>query len=318
MPTAVPGLAGNPGIDTAQQLKPENFGGLRVVWKRNSGALHELNTSSHLLIAQGKKLPAMKKKIPDAKTGLPPRWAERIIAARKKLGMNQTDFAGALDVTQSNVSKWERGEYRPSPDVLVKIAGMVSGTDKFFFWEEAGLPSEYFMGTAEKSMPSEIVRATKTIIAESFAPVNDRGNKTADAALVPLLSGSAAAGNPRAIDGRDVEKYLTFPREMLPKAGTIVAVRVKGESMAPLVNDSDVVLIDLTDRNPKDLVGRMVVAHNGEGVTVKFLRKDHDDYLLVPYNVSLRHEVMILRPKEGWGIVGAVVLWIGRPRAPKH
>jgi SOS-response transcriptional repressor LexA len=260
----------------------------------------------------------MKKPVSVTKTAQLPRWAERISTARKKACMNQTEFAAALGVTQSNVSKWERGEYRPAPDALVKIAGIAQGTDKFFFWEEAGLPSEYFTGTAEKTMPTELVRATKTVIAESFTPVSDRANKTADAALVPLLSGTAAAGNPRAIDARDVEEYLPFPRKMLPKAGTIVAVRVKGESMAPLVNDGDTVFIDLTARNPKDLVGKMVVAHNSEGVTVKFLRRDHNDFLLVPYNVSLRHEVMILRQKEGWGIVGTVVFWIGTPRDPKH
>jgi len=255
----------------------------------------------------------MRKKTALSKPGQLPRWAERIAAARNKLGMTQAQFAAALEVGQGNVSKWEKGDNRPVPDVFVRIAGLVEGADRFFFWEEAGLPSEYFMGTAEKKMPSEIVRATKTVIAESFAPVGDRASKTADAVLVPLLSDSAAAGSPRAINANDVQEYLTIPRHMLPTSGTIVAVRVKGDSMAPLVNDGNTVFVDLTDRDPRHLVGKMVVAHNGEGVTVKFLRQDKKDLLLVPYNISPRHDVMVFRPREGWSIVGSVVLWIGMP-----
>lgn len=293
----------------------------------NSGRIHSditlcnyENENSRAFIKGSREIvPLMRKKILKVSdTGQLPRWAERIASARRKLGMNQTAFAEALNVGQGNVSKWERGENRPVPDVFVRIAALVDGPDRFFFWEEAGLPSEYFMGNAEKKMPSEIVRATKTVIAQSFAPVGDRANKTGDAALVPLLSGAAAAGNPRAIDARDVEEYLPLPKGMLPNAGTIVAVRVKGDSMAPLVNDGYTVLIDLSDRDPKHLVNKMVVAHNGEGVTVKFLRQDKKDYLLVPYNVSPRHDVMVFRPKEGWSIVGAVIMWIGTPGPSKR
>jgi len=250
--------------------------------------------------------------------GHPPRWAQKITEVRKKLGLSQTAFAQALGVGQGNVSKWERGDNRPVPDVFVRIAALVQGQDRFFFWEEAGLPSEFFMGTAENTMPSEIVRATKRVIAESFAPANDRATKTGDAALVPLMTGSAAAGNPRAIESRDIEEYLALPKRMLPQSGTIVAVRVKGDSMAPLVNDGNTVLIDLSVRDPKQLVGRMVVAHNSDGVTVKFLRKDKQDFLLVPYNISPRHDVMVFRPKDGWSIVGAVVMWIGAPGSSKR
>lgn len=247
-----------------------------------------------------------------------PRWAKRMVEARNKLAMNQMEFASALETSQQNVSKWERGIYRPAPDVFVKLAGLVDGVDKFFWWEEAGLPKEYFFGTAEETMPSELVRATETVIAKSFAPVGDRANKTAEAALVPLLAGPAAAGSPLAIDARDVEKYLAFPKEMLPEAGTVVAVRVKGDSMAPLVNDGDTVMIDLADRDPNRLVGKMVAAHDGTGVTVKFLRRDKKDFMLIPYNISPRHDVMMFRPEDGWTIVGAVVLWIGRPRNAKR
>ena len=311
--TADSGLTSNLAVNAAKQLKAENFGRDVVIWCRNTGAHYEIENIPAFITESREKLRMVQKRHPGSKPGSLPRWAERITTAREKLRLTQAEFALALGVGQGNVSKWEHGTNRPLPDIFVKIAALVPGPDKFFFWEEAGLPSEYFEGTAEKTMPTELVRATTKVIAQSFAPVGDRANKTADAALVPLLSGAAAAGNPRAIDATDVEEYLPYPKKLLPSGGTIVAVRVAGDSMAPLVNEGYTVLIDLTDRDPKKLVGKMVVAHNGEGVTVKFLRKDKEHFLLVPYNVSPRHEVMVFRPKDGWTIIGSVVSWIGKP-----
>jgi SOS-response transcriptional repressor LexA len=248
------------------------------------------------------------------KTAPPPRWAERISAARKKLRMSQTDFAAALNVGQGNVSKWERGTNKPLPDVFVRIAGLVSGADKLFFWEAAGLRSEYFMGTAEKTMPSELVRATTQVIAESYAPIGDRSNKTAEAVLVPLLSGSAAAGNPRSISERDIDQYLPCPKYLLPKGGAIVAVKVSGDSMAPIVDDGYMVFVDISKREPDKLINKMVAASDADGVTIKWLRRDLGHYLLVPHNVSQRHPVRVLNTQAGWGIVGEVVKWIGQPK----
>ena len=243
-----------------------------------------------------------------------PRWADRITAARKKLKMSQTDFAEALKVGQGNVSKWERGANRPLPDVFVKIAGLVSGTDKLYFLEEAGLPSEYFMGTAEKTMPSEIVRSTKRVIAESYAPIGDRTYKTAEAALVPLLSGAVVAGNPHNIDEDEIEQYLPYPKHMLPTEGTIVAVRVSGDAMAPIIDEGYTVFLDISKRDPKRLVNKMVAIKDGDAITIKWLRRDVGLYLLVPQTVSQRHPVRVLNMESGSGIVGEVVKWLGHPR----
>jgi len=44
--------------------------------------------------------------------------AERIVAIREKSGLSQALFAAALNVTVSLVSKWERGEKKPSGAAL--------------------------------------------------------------------------------------------------------------------------------------------------------------------------------------------------------
>jgi len=44
--------------------------------------------------------------------------AERIVAIREKSGLSQALFAAAINVTVSLVSKWERGEKKPSGAAL--------------------------------------------------------------------------------------------------------------------------------------------------------------------------------------------------------
>jgi SOS-response transcriptional repressor LexA len=83
--------------------------------------------------------------------------------------------------------------------------------------------------------------------------------------------------------------------------------------MAPIINDGYVIVVDAAQRDPRKLVGKMVAAREDDGVTIKWLRKDKDAYLLVPQHVSPRIPVKIMRAEDDWGIVGVVVKWIGYP-----
>lgn len=47
---------------------------------------------------------------------------ERIISARKKLGMSQSDLADLLEVSRQTISKWETGESLPEISRLPKLA----------------------------------------------------------------------------------------------------------------------------------------------------------------------------------------------------
>ena len=47
--------------------------------------------------------------------------AERIISLRKRMNMNTTEFARALEVTQPCVAKWEKGLTLPNGRQLIKI-----------------------------------------------------------------------------------------------------------------------------------------------------------------------------------------------------
>lgn len=45
---------------------------------------------------------------------------------RKKLGLSQSEFASLIEVSQSNVSHYERGNQRVPQDIASKVIGLAS------------------------------------------------------------------------------------------------------------------------------------------------------------------------------------------------
>ncbi len=254
-----------------------------------------------------------------------PRWALRIAELRGKLGMNQKSFSTALGTDQSNVSRWESGANRPTPDTFARMARLAPDMDKFYFLDEAGLPREFFMGGIEKVMSSELVAASGAMVMSAFSELSAGGGGTGagppkqgqvEMQMIPILSDAVAAGNPLTINERDIEMIVALPMAWLPKNSRVFGVRVVGNSMEPLLRDKEIAFLDVSRRDLSKLEGRMVAVRIGDGVTIKWLRHSGRFYQLVPENNSLRHEIKIMSEDDDWSIVGEVVKWIGEPPPP--
>jgi DNA-binding transcriptional regulator YiaG len=89
---------------------------------------------------------------------------EKIKAARGTglLNLTQVEFAERMETTQSNVAKWEKGVYAPSPQQLVRLARLLAGRpESLYFYEQAGVAPSFFTDETAK-MPA-LLRDTKTI-----------------------------------------------------------------------------------------------------------------------------------------------------------
>jgi SOS-response transcriptional repressor LexA len=206
---------------------------------------------------------------------------------RKALGFSQAQLASALGTLQGQVAKWETDALKPSGQMCVALSKLAAPDEREWWLRRVGLSEE---------VPAETMDNVRS---------------------VPLLKDSMAAGTPRAVDESEVEAMIGLPANMLPRGGKLFAVRVTGDSMAPVILDGFLVIVDTGSRDPSRLVEQMVVARDDDGVTVKWLRRDGDLYLLVPQHTSPLYPVRILRLSEGHGIVGSVVMWIGEPPKPR-
>jgi transcriptional regulator with XRE-family HTH domain len=239
--------------------------------------------------------------------------AERIQRVRKGLKLKQTPFGERLGFDQTTISKWERGKSRPTPDALVRIAALAEGLDKLFFLTHAGLPDQYLMG--EKMIP-EMLEASHRIVQRALSDEPRSAIGVPEPAWVPLLKDAVAAGEPRNVRERDIADWIPFSKKQMPPGSDLRAVRASGDSMAPIINDGYIVVLDIAQRDPRRLAGQMVAAREGDDVTIKWLRKDKETYLLVPQHVSPRIPVRVMRTEDDWAIVGVVLKWIGSAPTP--
>jgi SOS-response transcriptional repressor LexA len=218
-------------------------------------------------------------------------FGEAVKAIRNAIGLKQIEFAKRIGVTQGVVTAWENNKKNPTNENLVKIAALTTDESlKRQLLEASGL-SEF----VSRPKPKSSVAGYPTL-------------------SIRLLRDSAAAGTPRMVDEREVERLLVLPKFMFPNAaGEIVAIRVKGDSMEPMILPGSIVFLDVSQREAKKLAGSMVAARVDGGVTIKFLRKSRGTYLLVPYHISPRHDVTPLSDLAGDAIIGRVLTWISEP-----
>lgn len=243
-----------------------------------------------------------------------PEWANRLERLRKALKLSGAAFAQRLGTTAMSISRWERGLVEPPADVYL-IAGKLAGDpDCWFFWERAGLTRTDIAAVVPDLEQRLYKRDGKTEIevvaargATKHGSITEL-KKRPDAVAVPLLKDAAAAGSPRLIDQAAVEDVLIVPRRYCPHPDFTTCIRVSGDSMRPILEEGYVVAVDTAQIEPKELIEKMVAARDPDGgITIKWLRKVKDDFLLVPQNTSTRHQPVILSKEPGWKIVGKVV-----------
>jgi SOS-response transcriptional repressor LexA len=110
----------------------------------------------------------------------------------------------------------------------------------------------------------------------------------------------------------EVELMVPVLRNWMPKDGNFYAIKIDDDSMSPLLEKAFIVIVDVSKRDPKNLLGKMVVARDDEGVKIRWLSRDLGMYLLTPQN-SRRHGLTELNTQKGHCVVGEVVRYMGEP-----
>jgi phage repressor protein C with HTH and peptisase S24 domain len=108
---------------------------------------------------------------------------------------------------------------------------------------------------------------------------------------------------------------LAAPVDWCPNPDSTISLRVKGNSMSPLILDGYIVAVDTSDVSRDDLLGQIVVAWNIEkGLLVsRLIRFDHTEALVSDH----REYVSVSLAKESrWRIIGRVLWWTGRAPSP--
>jgi len=234
-----------------------------------------------------------------------PEWAVKIRSLR---GLRtQVEFARLCGVSQVTVSRWESGADQPTPSAYARLGMLAGESNRGYFSDLSGLQPPYPGGEKWFQRTEGLAVSRVPGFMKQEEPIVEETKK------IPFLRDAALAGTPVAADEQFIAEFLTLPAHWFRDESELCAVMVSGSSMAPIIDDQSIVIIDTLHKHPRDLIGSMVAVRHTLGVAVKWLRRNANVYLLMPQQASTDDPVIVLRPKSDLSVIGKVVKWIGTP-----
>lgn len=197
--------------------------------------------------------------------------AQRIRQARTEKEMDQAKLAAKLDVATRTVQRWEKGEQVPDSNYLMRIAKVTGVTP-------------HWLLTGNGDMFTRAAAETKVF------PLPTSRYKRVELVSLPLLS-SVPGGAPSLMFHPDyVEKYITVDDI---KDTNAFALEVKGNSMAPRIEDGDIIVV-----SPKleARTGDICVVRVSDEDTVKRIKIEDHFLHLIPLNPE--YEPMVVKKRD--------------------
>lgn len=197
--------------------------------------------------------------------------AQRIREARLAKGLDQAKLAAKLDIATRTLQRWEQDEQVPDSHYLMRLA---KATGVAPHWLLTGDGQQY----------------AKTYAEPNVLPLPVNQYKKLKLVSLPLLS-SVPGGAPKFVFHPDyVEKYITVDDVNDPNA---FALEVKGNSMAPRIEDGDIIVV-----SPKleGKSGDICVVRVNDEDTVKRVKLENEFVHLIPLNPE--YEPMAIRKRD--------------------
>ena len=195
-----------------------------------------------------------------------------------KAGITITGLESTLGFARGSLSKIDN--HKPSAEKLQKIA------DYF------GIRVDWLQGTSEYKTDDELFLSyseNNLAITDAIPLIQygaDWEDKIKKGSLIPIR-GFSRAGIPNlAIEDINYDDPSEWEEidPKLAKAGTYLALRIKGDSMQPDLNENDIVIVkSQSDANNGDIV---IAKVNGDEACCKKLFKNNDGIILHSLNPS--------------------------------
>jgi len=194
---------------------------------------------------------------------------EKIRKLRERKGLSQKELADLVGITQQAIASWESGKKKPRYDKLQRLAEIFK------------VPISYFL--------------------EEEKPKWDKNAEYLKSKIIPIaIYGEAQAGSFGGYTYPTPEEYFPTPEAMIKglPPGRVFWIRVEGESMKPLFQPGDLVLVaDPSYYEVKE--GAPVVVLNGDGeLTVKYYHHDTKNKVVVLEPANPAYKPIVIPEKE--------------------
>lgn len=183
-------------------------------------------------------------------------FKNRIKELRLERQMSQQDLANKLDVNKQTISQYERGVREPSFEMLLSLCDIFN------------VSTDYLLGN--DSHTSRLVNTEERKMLDAMRGDIPQSDNTNYRKRIPVL-GRIAAGLPIEATEHIID-WEEIPEEM-SRSGEYFGLVVEGDSMAPDINNKDIVIVRKQDTADNgDVVIAMVNSH--DAVCKKFMKYD--------------------------------------------
>ncbi len=126
---------------------------------------------------------------------------------------------------------------------------------------------------------------------------------------VPLLKPAAVLGPVFEIQPKDIVRHILIPREWVPRAGVLAAVRMGDSAMMPMIPLGATVVLDLRAVPLEKALGRTVaIDFAGKGLRIRQMKRDMAGERYFGASVTEHGRAQIpVRPNRGDRVIGEVV-----------
>lgn len=247
-----------------------------------------------------------------------PEWSSAILSLRQRLGLSQSKFGSRLHYSAMAVSRWETGKQEPTSRCFIQLGTMAGPPECWLFWARAGLKSSIL-----RQMVPHAQAVASTSTSADFEIVHagggsklqrPKGAPKLQIVAVPLLDVQAgtlgqSGGQFTDLDSALAQEMIAAPAFWCPNPARTHCLRVNGTSMSPLINNGDIVAVDGSQTNPKELNGKIVVAWHREGglSLARFISADGVQLL---ESENRDYSPVTVEKDRKWQIVGKVLWWI--------
>src|ERR1700747_1941751 len=215
-----------------------------------------------------------------------PEWSRKILAFRQTLKLPQSELGKRLKTSAMAVSRWERGGADPPADAYIRLGNIAADPLCWFFWGRAGLSTADVMRvlpTASRRLRQGRISTVQVVHAGAMSSLKQEAF-----VAIPILPVHAATPGENAEEVADLdqlrpEALWAAPAEWCPNPARTISLRVKGNSMSPLILDGYIIAVDTSDISRDDLIGQIVVAWNTREkrlLVSRLIRFDHTEALV--------------------------------------
>lgn len=180
-------------------------------------------------------------------------------------------------------------------------------------FDTAVLLDEHQMGTASQqkllTRPGPLSPKFTLTTAASVAMSTEADKLEAEWVTVPMLKPAAVLSPVFEIQPRDIIRHVIIPREWVPRAGVLIAVRMGDSAMMPMIPLGATVIIDMrTIPMDKALSRIAAIDFTGKGMRIRRVVRDMAGERYYGASITEHGRAQIqIRPGKGDRILGEVI-----------